>query len=147
MIDISLEEELKQKGICVSTTVGYSMFPMLRDRKDTVILIPVGEQKLQKYDLPLYRRPSGHYVLHRILKVKEDGYVMCGDNQWIKEDPVPHGWVIGVVKGFYREETYVDVGNKWYRAYVHIWCDLFLARKLFLRSKGYVGSIRRKLRR
>ena len=74
MRNTSLEEELRSGKACVSTTVGDSMEPMLRNRKDTIIIEPV-HGRLKRYDLPLYRRPDGKYVLHRILHVKKNGYV------------------------------------------------------------------------
>ena len=41
MRNTSLEEELRSGKACVSTTVGDSMEPMLRNRKDTIIIEPV----------------------------------------------------------------------------------------------------------
>ena len=38
MRNTSLEEELRSGKACVSTTVGDSMEPMLRNRKDTIII-------------------------------------------------------------------------------------------------------------
>ena len=127
----SLEEELRSGNTCVSTTVGDSMEPMLRNRRDTIVLKPV-TGALKRYDLPLYRRPNGQYVLHRILHVKKDGYVICGDNRWWKEYPVPQDWILGVVIEFYRGEKHIYVTDWKYRLYVHLWCDLFWARAGFL---------------
>jgi hypothetical protein len=42
----------------------------------------------KKYDVIFYRRENGQYVLHRIIKIKKDGYVCRGDNQTAKEYPV-----------------------------------------------------------
>ena len=47
---------------------GVSMLPMLRQGRDTVTLSPV-TGRLRKYDLPLYRREDGRYVLHRVVGV------------------------------------------------------------------------------
>ena len=58
MRNTSLEEELRSGKTCVSTTVGDSMEPMLRNRRDTIIIEPV-HGRLKRYDLPLYRRPDG----------------------------------------------------------------------------------------
>ena len=113
MRNTSLEEELRSGKACVSTTVGDSMEPMLRNRKDTIIIEPV-HGRLKRYDLPLYRRPDGKYVLHRILHVKKNGYVICGDNRWWKEN-VPDEWIVGVVTEFYRREEH---GNA-YSGQVH----------------------------
>ena len=61
--------------------VGVSMLPMLRMGKDAVELAPLPE-KLQKYDLPVYQYPSGKYVMHRVVEVREDHYICLGDNTY-----------------------------------------------------------------
>ena len=55
----NIERQLAEQGFYVSTTVGCSMRPMLRNRRDRVIVLPIGDERLKKYDLPLYRRPDG----------------------------------------------------------------------------------------
>ena len=59
---------------------GISMLPMLRQGIDSVILSPAPET-LKKYDLPLYRRDNGKYVLHRIVDAGAT-YTCVGDNQF-----------------------------------------------------------------
>ena len=61
-----IEDVLREEGLFVSTTVGVSMFPMLRNRRDTIIVRPY-EGRLKKYDVPLYKRGSD-YILHRIIE-------------------------------------------------------------------------------
>lgn len=146
MIERSYEEELKKNGICMSTTSGWSMYPLLRDRRDTVVLAPVNKG-LKKYDLPLYRRPDGTYVLHRILGIRPEGYVLCGDHQWRTEFPVPQEWLIGVVTGIYRDEKYVDMQGKGYRLYVRLWCSSLWLRKILLRVLGRYVGLRGKARK
>ena len=75
---IHIEDILNERGFYISTTVGTSMYPMLRNRRDTVVIRPV-TGKLKKYDIPLYRR-GDDYVLHRIIGNSEQGYVICVDN-------------------------------------------------------------------
>lgn len=142
----SLKAELKKGHTCVSTTSGTSMFPMLRNRRDTVILEPV-KGKLKKYDLPLYLRGKNEYVLHRILAVKPDGYVICGDNLYRKEYPVRYEQVLGVVTGFYRDERFISVDNWKYRLYVHLWCDFFPVRALILRFVQFLKRVKHWCRR
>ena len=60
----NIEAQLREQGFYVSTTVGCSMFPMLRNRRDRVVVLPVGLERLSKYDLPPYRRPDGKDILH-----------------------------------------------------------------------------------
>ena len=65
----------------------------------------------------------GNYILHRVMKTKPDGYVLCGDNQWVLEWGINDEQVLGVLKGFYRGERYVDCEkNRLYHIYVAIWC-------------------------
>ena len=115
-IEQSIEENLAQNGVHVSTTSGYSMYPMLRDRRDRVVILPVDGKRLKRYDLPLYKRPNGKYVLHRILRVKEDHYIIRGDNTYQLER-VPFDWVIGYVDEFYRNGKHVSAASRSYRLY------------------------------
>ena len=75
-----IKEHLAQGQSVTFSPKGISMLPMLRQGKDTVTLSPI-VGKLKKYDLPLYQRQDGKYVLHRIVKVKDGFFTMAGDNQ------------------------------------------------------------------
>ena len=103
-IEQSIEENLAQNGFHVSTTSGYSMYPMLRDRRDRVVILPTDGKRLKRYDLPLYKKPNGKYVLHRILRVKKDHYVIRGDNTY-RLERIPFDWVIGYVDEFTERES------------------------------------------
>ncbi|HBE13641.1 MAG TPA: hypothetical protein DCY74_05665 [Clostridiales bacterium] len=101
---------------------GNSMRPLLQSGENRVILTkPKG--KLKKYDIPFFRRHNGQYVLHRIIGVKDRGYLCCGDGQITKEYPVTDSMIIGVVKGYYQQNgKYVDVNTSLvYRVYTRLW--------------------------
>lgn len=117
-----IEEVLKAQGMYVSTTVGVSMYPMLRNRRDTVVISPC-RGRLQKYDVPLYRR-GNDYVLHRVIGVKPDGYIIRGDNCTKKED-VKEEQIVGVLTTFFRGNKEIDMNGFPYRAYARCWCCLF----------------------
>ena len=125
----SIEEQLKNGGTYVSTTSGSSMRPMLRDRRDRVIVTAIGDRELKKYELPLYRRADGKYVLHRIIGVKEDCYVIRGDNTFQKEF-VPREQILGYVTEFYRGEKHVKTDNRAYRMYAALWQGIYPLRAL-----------------
>lgn len=95
---------------------GISMMPMLRQGIDSVVLSPLPE-KMKKYDIPLYQRDDGHYVLHRIVKAGKT-YTCIGDNQFEKETGIRHDQMIAVVTAFYRGEEYHSVSEPRYRLYV-----------------------------
>ena len=97
-----IEEKLKNNEDIYSLTSGISMEPMLRQHRDIVIIKRVNG-RLKRNDVPLYRRAGcDRFVLHRILKVTSDGYVIRGDNLYTKEYDVKDGDIIGVLKAFYR---------------------------------------------
>lgn len=98
---------------------GTSMLPLLRQGIDNVVLSPLSG-KLKKYDLPLYQRADGSYVLHRIVKA-EDTYTCIGDNQFIFEPGVRDDQMIGVVTAVYRGDRRWEVTSLSYRLYCCVW--------------------------
>lgn len=137
----NIEKILAEDGFYVSTTVGTSMSPMLRNRKDRVVIRPLGEEKLKKYDLPLYRRPDGKYVLHRIIGVREGYYIIRGDNTYRKEK-VPTEWVLGYVAEFYRNEKHIYTTQKKYRAYARLWNWIYPLRFLAVKCRTGLSKIK-----
>ncbi|MCQ4021828.1 MULTISPECIES: S24/S26 family peptidase [unclassified Ruminococcus] len=131
----TFEQELEKNGKLVYTNVGYSMMPLLRQKRD-LIIIEKPNGRLKKYDVPLYKRPNGQYVLHRILKVRENDYVICGDHCTRREYGVTDEQIIGVLTAFVRNGKTYSVSHKGYRAYVHLWCDFFYIRVSVLRAKA-----------
>lgn len=121
------------------TTRGTSMRPMLDDGKDQVILSPLPE-KLKKYDLPLYRRDNGQFVLHRIVQVGET-YTCVGDNQFDLETDVRPDQMIAVAIGFIRKGKRYDVNQIGYRIYRCLWHRSRPVRRFVLRC--WHGGIRR----
>ena len=113
---LSIREALQKYGKVIQPVKGDSMFPMLDDEKDAVELIPV-RNELQKYDLPLYQRPDGKLVLHRIIEVNKKYYLTCGDNR-TRVEKVPKDWVIAVASGFYKNGAYVSCQDEGYLSYI-----------------------------
>ena len=120
LIDV-ITEKLEAGGTVTFTPHGESMLPMLRDGQDIVVLSkPKG--RLHLYDLPLYRRSNGSFVLHRVIDFDNDGsYVMCGDNQFRKEHGIKDSDIIGVVTAFYRKGKAYTTDAIFYRLYVSFW--------------------------
>ena len=99
--------------------MGTSMLPMLREGRDSVVLSPA-PARLKKYDLPLYRRDSGAYILHRVIGAGET-YTCIGDNQFTPEPGVRHDQIIAVVTGFRRKGRDCTVNDPGYRLYCLLW--------------------------
>lgn len=116
----AIKEQLLSGGSVRFSPNGTSMLPMLRQGVDTVVLSPLPQQ-LKPYDLPLYQRDNGQYVLHRIVAVKEDTYSCVGDNQFQLERGVRQDQMIGYVTTFYRGEKACSVRSLSHRVYCRIW--------------------------
>lgn len=134
-----IEEVIKEQGMLVSTTAGTSMYPMLRNRKDTIIVMPY-EGRLKKYDVPLYKCGS-RYILHRIVKVCPDSYIICGDNCERKEYGIKDEQILGVLTGFYRGSKQVDMDSWQYKVYARMACATFPIRRM----RGIARNIARKI--
>ena len=82
-----ISEQLSCNGTVTFTIHGISMTPMLRDGTDSV-RISKADTPLKKYDIPFYRRADGSFILHRIVKVKDDGPDGFKNVRCCKEGPV-----------------------------------------------------------
>lgn len=121
---------------------GISMLPMLRQGIDTVTLSPLPE-KLRKYDLPVYQRKDGKYILHRVVEVG-DTYTCIGDNQFVYEYGLTHDQMIAVVSSFTRGSREYSVNHWGYRLYCRLWHH---SRKLRHFCRRALGWLRRHLRK
>ena len=115
---------------------GTSMLPMLRQGVDSVLLSPL-PAKLKKYDLPLYQRKSGQYVLHRI-SAAGTSYTCIGDNQLEYEKGLSHDQMIAVVTAFYRGEKEHSVTDLSHQIYCRFWHYTRPVRRLWRSCKRFL---------
>ena len=120
MMRSAIQEELDKNGITVCTTRGDSMEP---------------------------RDGGENYVLHRILKVREQDYVICGDNRWRPEYGIMDRHLVGVMTGIVRKGKEVPLDGWKYRLYVRLWCGLFPLRAFILFLRDIFGRIMRRTKR
>ncbi len=144
----SIEEVLSEHGKYIGPTVGVSMLPMLKNRRDTIVVLPKTE-RLKPLDVALYRRGDA-YVLHRVLEVCEWGYIIRGDNCYTDEK-IPEGAVIGVLAEFFRKGKHYTCENEKYQKYVRKRLKRYPCRRrrvLFIaKCKGGVRKILRIFKR
>ena len=118
---MKFEDVIEHDGKLVYTNVGDSMAPLIRQDRDLVV-IEKPEGRLKKYDVALYKRDSGEYVLHRVVKVTDSGYVIRGDNRFSNEYGITDRHIIGVLTAVVRDGKEVSVTSPRYRAYVRLRC-------------------------
>ncbi len=149
--NVRLEEawEIMQEQILAGGRVrfmpkGTSMLPMIRQGIDSVVLSAAPEV-LKKYDLPLYRRDNGQFVIHRVVDIKKDGYVMCGDNQYVREYPVTQRQILAIVEGYYKGDKYIACTDSEYLKYAKKRVNNRRIYGVYIRIRRFGGKILRKL--
>lgn len=133
----SFEQMIEGKGYLVYTNVGYSMMPLLRQKKDLIEIKKRNNERYRKYDVVLYKH-GGKYILHRILKVLPDRYVIAGDHNTFIDPPVTDDMILGVMTRVIRDGKSITPDNFWYKVYVHLWCDFYPMRVFLLKAKAFV---------
>ncbi len=126
----------------VLTVTGNSMSPFLRHERDQVVLVKVDPATLQPGDVPLYRRRSGQYVLHRIVE-RDDGcerrrlgdmevlpsahvgaplhFTMLGDAQTALEHRIEADQIVARAAAFIRKGKRWNCDSRAYRRRVRRW--------------------------
>lgn len=74
-----IKESIRDGGQFVFYPSGDSMQPTIIPAQDCVVLIE--PKDIKKYDLVLFTRKGGKFVLHRIMRIKNGEYTIKGDNQ------------------------------------------------------------------
>ncbi len=102
------EDVISEKGQLIYTNVGDSMYPLIQPRD--LLVIKKLSRPIRRFDVPLYKRDSGQYVLHRVMKIKKDGsYVMCGDNRSLLECGITDRHIIGILTDIIRNGQTIPV--------------------------------------
>ncbi len=115
----SIEKEIAEKGRLTYTGKGVSMWPLIRQKKD-VVVIERPNGRLKKYDVALYKtnKKSNRYTLHRVIGVTENGYICRGDNCMRKEYEITEDMIVGVMTELYRDGKKISLESVGYKAYV-----------------------------
>lgn len=143
-MNATFEELLARDGVLVYKIRGVSMEPMLRQNRD-LVTIRVPASRLKKYDVALYKRGDS-YVLHRVIGVADDHYLICGDNTYVLEH-VPDSAVIGVLTAFKRKGREHSVTEPGYQLYARLWHTihplrvLLVCRRLAVRAARKTGLL------
>ena len=126
-------EALISEGKRVNLTVtGNSMYPLFRNRLDSVILEK--SEVYKKNDIVFYKRDNGQYILHRIVGKKEKGFCIAGDNETKKEYPIAPSQIIARAISAQRGKKHINFSALWYKFYCFLWTRLFFLRKILLKT-------------
>ena len=135
----NVESELADNGVYASVTSGTSMQPLFKTNRDMIVIVPP-KGELKKYDVVLYKVATGKYVLHRIVKVLPDKYLIRGDNTY-KLEHIEKGRILAVLTEFIRKGKKCKVTERSYRLYSRIWNFIYPVRFLYVKSRALLYRI------
>lgn len=143
---VSFEEYLRDNDTLTYTNVGTSMLPLLREGRDLFIVRRKGSERCKKGDVVLYWHPPDRYVLHRIIDVTEECYILMGDNTVSKEYGIKDSDIIGVMTGYVRNGICHSTGEYSYRLYSFLIMNTVRLRvfckKMVIRLKGHIKRLK-----
>ena len=134
------EDVLDKDGELIFTNVGYSMYPLIKQRED--ILRIVKTDKYKKGDVVLYKSHVDHYVLHRILKIKKDKIILAGDYNYFKDKPITKDKVLGLLTTITKKDGKIIDLSKDKKARRFFYTNFFHV-KAFFQLVGKVLHLRK----
>ena len=123
---------LNESGVLSFVPSGNSMWPFIKNRKQTVI-VKKSDGTFKENDVVFFCREDGSFVLHRVMQVFPDYLIVRGDSQ-INPEKVQIEKVFGILDGFYKGKKYIAVTDKKYQKKVVRW-----------RKNSFVTRLRKKL--
>ncbi len=124
-----IKEELLQNKYVKFTVSGYSMMPFIRNNRDQVLVQCTDMSSLKKGDIILFEAIKDRYVLHRICRKTQKGYITRGDACFTEDDEVGYDSILGKVTILYRNGKEIDCKALSYRLAACIWCRFITLRR------------------
>ena len=137
---IKFEEVLEKDNELFFTNVGYSMYPLIRQREDILHIVKTNDVK--RGDIILYKSEVDHYVLHRILKIKKDKIICAGDYNYFKDKPITNEQVLGKLVDIKKKDGKTIDLSKDKKARKFFYTNFFHI-KAFFQMVGKVLHLRR----
>ncbi len=135
---VSTLRELTEQGREVSMVIaGNSMSPFLVHGRDS-ITFRKPDRPLKTGDMVFYQRDSGQFVMHRIHRVRPEGYDIVGDAQREIEGPVRADQIFAVVTKVKRKGQWLEPGDFWWDFFARVWIRMVPLRGTALRLYGAV---------
>jgi len=142
MNSLTIEKHFQKNELLTYRNVGVSMLPLLKEGRDVFTVKKKSSQRCKKNEVVLYRRTQNTYVLHRIIKVRENDYVIMGDNCTATETGITDDDIVAVMVSFMHKGKSYKVTDLRYRIY-----SAFISKRYILISlKKKIRRLMRKLR-
>ena len=135
-----IRKVLAEGGVFPFYPKGTSMEPTIHQGTDQVLLKALPE-KLKKYQIILYKRKNGAFVLHRIVRVGKDSVTMRGDNQFYTEPRIRREQMIGMVCGLKTPKGEINTESIAFWLKSAIWVETVGIRRILLAVRRRITKI------
>lgn len=142
---VSMLRELTEQGREVNMLIsGNSMSPFLMHGRDSIRL-KKPDRKLRKGDMVFFQRKSGKFVMHRIIRVRKEGFYLLGDSQQSSEieGPIEESQIFAMITSVCRKGRWIGPGNFWWEFFEYYWIRMILFRRFLINTYRFMSSIRR----
>ena len=107
-----VEEEMAAGRSVTFRLKGNSMYPLLRDGRDDVVLCPCAGEELRPMDVVLFRY-KGKHLLHRIMRIDGDRLYIQGDGSVVAREECLYSDVVGKVQAVVRPSGRTIPTSSW----------------------------------
>ena len=90
-----------------------------------------------------YQRATGQYVMHRICKIKPEGYYMIGDAQKEIEGPLERGQIFALITKVRRKGKWMGPGDFWWDFFEHVWIRIIPIRRFVVKAYSIISRSRK----
>lgn len=144
---VSMLRMLTEQGKEVSMLIsGNSMSPFLMHGRDS-IRFKKPDRKLKKGDMVFFQRKSGQFVMHRIVRVRKEGFYLLGDAHQTSEieGPIEESQIFARITSVCRKGKWIGPGNFWWEFFEHVWIRIIPFRRFFINTYRFLsGLLKRK---
>ncbi len=112
---------------------GTSMRPFILEDKDQLVIYP--PNTLRKGDIVLARIDGCRYVIHRIIKIKDNRFVLMGDGNLFGYEQCSRDEIFGIADCIFRNEQRISLRSIKARGLAFGWRMLLPIRQIFWKLK------------
>ena len=103
---LELENSLKKNSLVLSIANGNSMFPFIKNGTKILLSKP---KDIKMFDVVLFKKDN-HYILHRVIGINNDGYIIMGDNS-LNNEYVRKDCILGLLIAYYKGDRYIEIND------------------------------------
>ena len=126
-----VESEIREGRSVRFKVKGNSMYPLLRNNRDEVTVSPYNCNP-EKMDLVLFRY-KGMHVLHRIIAVEGNKYIIQGDGIYSSKEQCAVKDIVGYVSAIHKKgKCRMKTSSLFYKIICRLWYSLRFCRRYLI---------------